>query len=186
MDDPELIDLVEMDVRDLLTKYSFPGDKLPVIRGSAKLAGEAKSLTDPNVKPILELLEALDTYIPNPARDNDKPFLLPIEDVLTISGRGTVVTGRVERGTVKINDEVELIGVRPTIKTVVTGLEMFRKTLDYAEGGDNVGALLRGITHGLQQDLLHERGRFGSGDRPPNYVGRGQDSIRQDSLFREG
>jgi len=147
VDDPELIDLVEMDVRDLLTKYSFPGDKLPVIRGSAKLAGEAKSLTDPNVKPILELLEALDTYIPNPARDNDKPFLLPIEDVLTISGRGTVVTGRVERGTVKINDEVELIGVRPTIKTVVTGLEMFRKTLDYAEGGDNVGALLRGITH---------------------------------------
>jgi len=147
VDDPELIDLVEMDVRDLLTKYNFPGDKLPVIRGSAKLAGEAKSLTDPNVKPIFELLDALDTYIPNPARDNDKPFLLPIEDVLTISGRGTVVTGRVERGTVKINDEVELIGIRPTQKTVVTGLEMFRKTLDYAEGGDNIGALLRGITH---------------------------------------
>jgi elongation factor Tu len=147
VDDPELIDLVEMDVRDLLTKYGFPGDKTPVIRGSAKLAGEAKTLDDPNVKPIFELLNTLDTYIPDPVRANDKPFLMPIEDVLTISGRGTVVTGRVERGMVKINDEVEIVGIRPTQKTVVTGLEMFRKTLDFAEGGDNIGALLRGITH---------------------------------------
>jgi elongation factor Tu len=147
VDDPELIDIVEMDVRDLLTKYEFPGDKTPVIRGSAKLAGEAKSLDDPACKPILDLMDTLDSYIPDPVRENDKPFLMPIEDVLTISGRGTVVTGRVERGTVKINDEVELVGIKPTQKTVVTGLEMFRKTLDYAQGGDNIGALLRGITH---------------------------------------
>ena len=147
VDDPEIVDIVEMDVRDLLTKYGFPGDKCPVIRGSAKLAGEAKSIDDPACKPIFELLNALDTYIPDPVRSNDKPFLLPIEDVMTISGRGTVVTGRVERGQVKINDEVEIVGIRPTQKTVVTGLEMFRKTLDYAEGGDNIGALLRGITH---------------------------------------
>jgi elongation factor Tu len=147
VDDPEIVDIVEMDVRDLLTKYGFPGDKCPVIRGSAKLAGEVKSVDDPNAKCIFELLNALDTYIPDPVRSNDKPFLLPIEDVLTISGRGTVVTGRVERGMVKINDEVEIVGIRPTQKTVVTGLEMFRKTLDFAEGGDNIGALLRGITH---------------------------------------
>jgi elongation factor Tu len=147
VDDPELIDIVEMDVRDLLTKYGFPGDKTPVIRGSAKLAGEAKDLNDPNVKPILQLLDTLDTYIPDPVRATDKPFLMPIEDVMTISGRGTVVTGRVERGVVKMNDEVEIVGIRPTQKTVVTGLEMFRKTLDYAEGGDNIGVLLRGITH---------------------------------------
>jgi elongation factor Tu len=147
VDDPELIDIVEMDVRDLLTKYGFPGDKTPVIRGSAKLAGEAKSVDDPACKPIFELLNTLDTYIPDPVRANDKPFLMPIEDVMTISGRGTVVTGRVERGMVKINDEVEIVGIRPTQKTVVTGLEMFRKTLDFAQGGDNIGALLRGITH---------------------------------------
>jgi elongation factor Tu len=147
VDDPELIDIVEMDVRDLLNKYGFPGDKTPVIRGSAKLAGEAKSLDDPNCKCIFDLMNALDTYIPDPVRANDKPFLMPIEDVLTISGRGTVVTGRVERGMCKINDEVEIVGIRPTQKTVVTGLEMFRKTLDFAEGGDNIGALLRGITH---------------------------------------
>jgi elongation factor Tu len=147
VDDPEIVDIVEMDVRDLLTKYGFPGDKCPVIRGSAKLAGEAKSVDDPNAKCIFELLNALDTYIPDPVRSNDKPFLLPIEDVLTISGRGTVVTGRVERGKVKLNDEVEIVGIRPTQKTVVTGLEMFRKTLDFAEAGDNIGALLRGITH---------------------------------------
>jgi elongation factor Tu len=147
VDDPELIDIVEMDVRDLLTKYGFPGDTTPIIRGSAKLAGEAKDLNDPNVKPILELLKALDTYIPDPVRDDAKPFLLPIEDVLTISGRGTVVTGRVERGKANMNDEVEIVGIRPTQKTVITGLEMFRKTLDYAECGDNVGVLLRGITH---------------------------------------
>ena len=147
VDDPELIDIVEMDVRDLLTKYGFPGDTTPVIRGSAKLAGEVKTVDDPNAKCIFELMNALDTYIPDPVRANDKPFLMPIEDVLTISGRGTVVTGRVERGMCKINDEVELVGIRPTQKTVVTGLEMFRKTLDFAEGGDNIGALLRGITH---------------------------------------
>ena len=147
VDDPELIDLVEMDVRDLLNKYEFPGDEVPVIKGSAKKACDATSLDDPACKPILELLDALDTYIPDPVRDNDKPFLLPIEDVMTISGRGTVVTGRVERGMIKLNDEAEIVGIRPTQKTVVTGLEMFRKTLDYAEGGDNIGALLRGITH---------------------------------------
>ena len=147
VDDPELIDIVEMDVRDLLNKYGFPGDDTPIVRGSAKLAGEAKDLNDPNVKSILELLNALDTYVPDPVRDDDKPFLLPIEDVLTISGRGTVVTGRVERGVAHLNDEAEIVGIRPTQKTVITGLEMFRKTLDFAEGGDNVGVLLRGITH---------------------------------------
>jgi len=147
VDDPELIDLVEMDVRDLLSKYEFPGDEVPVIRGSALKATEAKSLDDPACKPILELMDALDTYIPDPAHEDDKPFLLPIEDVMTISGRGTVVTGRVERGIIKLNDEAEIVGIRPTSKTVVTGLEMFRKTLDYAQGGDNIGALLRGITH---------------------------------------
>ena len=147
VDDPELVDIVDMDVRDLLNKYGFPGDDTPIVRGSAKLAGEAKDLNDPNVKPILELLNALDTYVPDPVRDDDKPFLLPIEDVLTISGRGTVVTGRVERGVAHLNDEAEIVGIRPTQKTVITGLEMFRKTLDFAEGGDNVGVLLRGITH---------------------------------------
>ena len=147
VDDPELIDLVEMDVRDLLNKYNFPGDETPVIRGSALKATEAASLDDPACKPILELMDALDSYIPDPAREDDKPFLLPIEDVMTISGRGTVVTGRVERGIIKLNDEAEIVGIRPTIKTVVTGLEMFRKTLDYAQGGDNIGALLRGVTH---------------------------------------
>ena len=147
VDDPELIDLVEMDVRDLLSSYGFPGDDLPIIRGSALKACEAKSLDDPGAKPILELMEALDTYVADPARDDAKPFLLPIEDVMTISGRGTVVTGRVERGVIKLNGEAEIVGIRPTQKTVVTGLEMFRKTLDYAQGGDNIGALLRGITH---------------------------------------
>jgi elongation factor Tu len=147
VDDPELIDLVEMDVRDLLSKYEFPGDEVPVIRGSALKATEAKSIDDPACKPILELMDALDTYIPDPAHEDDKPFLLPIEDVMTISGRGTVVTGRVERGIIKLNDEAEIVGIRPTTKTVVTGLEMFRKTLDYAQGGDNIGALLRGVTH---------------------------------------
>ena len=147
VDDPELIDLVEMDVRDLLNSYEFPGDDTPVIRGSALKACEAKDLNDPACKCIEELMEALDTYIPDPVRDDAKPFLLPIEDVMTISGRGTVVTGRVERGVIKINDEAEIVGIRPTQKTVVTGLEMFRKTVDFAQGGDNIGALLRGITH---------------------------------------
>ena len=147
VDDPELIDIVEMDVRELLSKYGFPGDETPIIRGSAKKAGEATSLDDPACASIRELLNALDTYVPDPAREDDKPFLLPIEDVLTISGRGTVVTGRVERGVAHINDEAEIVGIRPTQKTVITGLEMFRKTLDFATGGDNVGVLLRGITH---------------------------------------
>ena len=147
VDDPEIVDLVEMDVRDLLSSFEFPGDEVPVIRGSALKAGEATSLDDPNAKCILELCDALDSYIPDPVRDDAKPFLLPIEDVMTISGRGTVVTGRVERGVIKLNDEAEIVGIRPTQKTVVTGLEMFRKTLDFAQGGDNIGALLRGITH---------------------------------------
>jgi elongation factor Tu len=147
VDDPELIDLVEMDVRDLLSSYGFPGDDLPVIRGSALKATTVTSSKDEAAQPILELLHALDTYIPDPVRSDDKPFLLPIEDVMTISGRGTVVTGRVERGVARLNDEAEIVGIRPTQKTVITGLEMFRKTLDYAEAGDNVGVLLRGITH---------------------------------------
>ncbi len=142
VDDPELIDLVEMDVRDLLNKYGFPGDEVPVIRGSAKLALDG----DPEaMKSIEELMDAVDSYIPDPVRDNDKPFLLAVEDVLTITGRGTVVTGRVERGMLKLNDEVEIVGIKPTVKTVVTGIEMFRKLLDFAEAGDNVGCLLRGI-----------------------------------------
>ncbi len=142
VDDAELIDLVEMDVRELLSSYGFPGDEVPVIRGSAKLAldGDAKAQES-----IQELMDAVDTYIPLPTHDKDKPFLLPIEDVLTITGRGTVVTGRVERGVVKLNDEVEIVGIKDTQKSVVTGLEMFRKLLDFAEPGDNVGVLLRGI-----------------------------------------
>jgi len=147
VDDPELVDIVEMDVRDLLSKYGFPGDDLPVIKGSALKAGQATSADDPAAQCIAELLAALDSYVKDPLREDDKPYLLPIEDVMTISGRGTVVTGRVERGVIKMNDEAEIVGIRPTQKTVVTGLEMFRKTLDYAQGGDNIGALLRGITH---------------------------------------
>ena len=142
VDDPELIDLVEMDVRDLLNKYGFPGDEVPVIRGSARKALDG----DPEAeKAILELMNAVDTYIPDPVRATDKPFLMPIEDVLTITGRGTVVTGRVDRGTIKLNDPVEIVGIKPTISSVCTGIEMFRKTLDYAEAGDNAGILLRGV-----------------------------------------
>ncbi|MCL4405139.1 MAG: elongation factor Tu [Patescibacteria group bacterium] len=145
VDDPELIDLVESEVRELLKKYQFDGDNAPVIRGSALKALEAKSLDDPAVKPILDLVNALDTYIPDPKRDVDKPFLMPIEDIFSIEGRGTVVTGRVERGKLKVNEEVEIVGLKPTQKTVITGLEMFQKTLDEAIAGDNVGALLRGL-----------------------------------------
>ena len=142
VDDPELIDLVEMDVRDLLNKYGFPGDEVPVIRGSARKALDG----DPEAeKAILELMDAVDTYIPDPVRATDKPFLMPIEDVLTITGRGTVVTGRVDRGTIKLNDPVEIVGIKTTISSVCTGIEMFRKTLDYAEAGDNAGILLRGV-----------------------------------------
>ena len=142
VDDPELIALVEMDVRELLSSYGFPGDEVPVIRGSARQALDG----DPEAKKqILALMDAVDSYIPAPQRDSDKPFLLPIEDVMTISGRGTVVTGRVERGMLKLGDEVEIVGIKPTKKSVVTGIEMFRKSLDYAEAGDNAGVLLRGV-----------------------------------------
>ena len=144
VDDEELIELVEMEVRELLDEYDFPGDDTPIIKGSA-----LKALEDPNGEwgdKIMELMDAVDSYIPSPERDNDKPFLMPIEDVFTISGRGTVATGRVERGTLNLNDPVEIVGVHEeTQKSVVTGIEMFRKTLDYAQAGDNVGILLRGI-----------------------------------------
>ena len=143
VDDEELIELVEMEVRDLLSEYDFPGDEVPVIRGSALKALEGDPAWTPKIQ---ELMDAVDSYIPTPQRDTDKPFLMPIEDVFTITGRGTVVTGRVERGTVKVGDEVEIIGIKETQKTVVTGVEMFRKLLDKAEAGDNIGALLRGIT----------------------------------------
>ena len=142
VDDPELLDLVEMEIRDLLNEYGYDGDNTPIIRGSALKALEG----DPEwVGKIDELMDAVDTWIPTPERDNDKPFLMSIEDVFTITGRGTVVTGRVERGTLKLNDEVEIVGIKPTKKTVVTGIEMFRKQLDFAEAGDNAGVLLRGI-----------------------------------------
>jgi elongation factor Tu len=145
VDDPELIELVELELRELLTKYEFPGDDIPIIKGSALKALQADDFNAPEVKPIFELLDALDTYIPEPVRAVDKPFLMPIEDVFSISGRGTVVTGRVERGVVKVGEEVEIVGFAPTQKTVCTGVEMFRKTLDYGQAGDNVGLLLRGI-----------------------------------------
>ncbi|PJZ26762.1 elongation factor Tu [Leptospira hartskeerlii] len=139
----EMIQMVEMDVRDLLNKYSFPGDDTPIIYGSALKALEGDE-SELGTKSVIKLMEALDTYVPNPKRITDKPFLMPVEDVFSITGRGTVATGRVEQGTLKINDEVEIVGVRPTTKTVVTGIEMFRKLLDSAEAGDNIGALLRG------------------------------------------
>jgi len=145
VDDPELIELVELELRELLSKYDFPGDDIPIIRGSALKALESDDVNSPEAKPIFELMDALDNYIPEPLRDVDKPFLMPIEDVFTISGRGTVVTGRCERGQVKVGEEVEIVGFAPTQKTVCTGVEMFRKTLDYGQAGDNVGLLLRGI-----------------------------------------
>jgi elongation factor Tu len=143
VDDPELVDLVEMEVRELLSSYNFPGDDIPIIRGSAlaALEGGDKTLGEDS---IMKLMEAIDSYIPQPKRAVDKPFLLPIEDVFSISGRGTVVTGRVERGIIKVGDEVEIVGIRPTQKTTITGVEMFRKLLDQGEAGDNIGALLRG------------------------------------------
>ncbi|OPZ20228.1 MAG: Elongation factor Tu-A [Firmicutes bacterium ADurb.BinA205] len=148
VDDEELLELVEMDIRDLLSSYDFPGDDTPIIKGSALKALEAPDdLNDPAYKPILELMDAVDEYIPSPERDDAKPFLMPIEDTMTISGRGTVVTGRVERGKLNVNEPVEIVGLSDEkLNTVVTGLEMFRKTLDFCEAGDNVGALLRGIT----------------------------------------
>ena len=148
VDDPELLELVEMEVRDLLTEYGFPGDDIPVIKGSSLqvLETSSKDPNDPVYQPIKELMDAVDSYIPTPERPTDQPFLMPVEDVFTITGRGTVATGRVERGTVKINDEVEIIGLsQERKKTVITGVEMFRKLLDQAEAGDNVGLLLRGI-----------------------------------------
>ncbi|MCK5519107.1 MAG: elongation factor Tu, partial [Alphaproteobacteria bacterium] len=143
VDDPELLELVEMEVRELLTKYKFPGDEIPFVKGSALVAledGDEKM----GKNAILELMKAVDDYIPTPVRVKDKPFLMPVEDVFSISGRGTVVTGRVEQGVIKVGEEVEIVGIRPTIKTVVTGVEMFRKLLDHGEAGDNIGALLRG------------------------------------------
>jgi len=145
VEDPELVDLVESEVRELLKKYEFPGDEIPIIRGSALKALNAKSADDADAKPVLDLIQALDTSIPEPVRELDKPFLMPVEDVFSIEGRGTVVTGRMERGKVKINEEVEIIGLRPTQKTVVTGIEMFNKLLDEGMAGDNVGVLLRGL-----------------------------------------
>ena len=145
VDDKELIDLVETEVRELLTKYEYPGDKTPIIRGSALKALETKSAEDEWAKPILELAKQLDEYIPEPVRDIDRPFLMPVEDVFSIEGRGTVVTGRIERGKIKLNDEVEIVGLRDTQKTVVTGIEMFNKQLDEGMAGDNAGILLRGV-----------------------------------------
>lgn len=139
----EMIEMVEMDVRELLNKYSFPGDTTPIVHGSAVKALEGDE-SEIGMPAILKLMEALDTFVPNPKRVIDKPFLMPVEDVFSITGRGTVATGRVEQGVLKVNDEVEIIGIRPTTKTVVTGIEMFRKLLDQAEAGDNIGALLRG------------------------------------------
>ena len=148
VDDPELLELVEMEVRDLLSSYDFPGDEIPIVKGSSLKVLESTS-TDPNdpvYAPMKELMDAVDNYIPTPDRPVDQPFLMPIEDVMTISGRGTVVTGRVERGTVKLQDEVEIVGLsKESKKTTITGVEMFRKILDQAEAGDNIGALLRGI-----------------------------------------
>jgi elongation factor Tu len=143
VDDPELLDLVELEVRELLSSYEFPGDEIPIIRGSALMALEDKN-REQGHDAILKLMEAVDAYIPQPERPKDRPFLMPIEDVFSISGRGTVVTGRVERGVIKVGDEVEIVGLRDTQKTVVTGVEMFRKLLDSGEAGDNIGALLRG------------------------------------------
>jgi len=145
VDDEELLELVELEIRELLSQYDFPGDDIPVIYGSALKALESDDPDSEDAKCIFELMEAVDSYIPEPVREKDKPFLMPIEDVFTISGRGTVVTGRIERGVVKVGDEVEIVGLGETKKTVVTGVEMFRKTLDQGEAGDNVGILLRGI-----------------------------------------
>jgi elongation factor Tu len=145
VDDPELIDLVESEVRELLTKNGFDGEHAPVIRGSALKALAATSADSPEAKPIVDLIKAMDDYFPDPVREIDKPFLMPIEDIFSIEGRGTVVTGRIERGRVKVNEEVEVVGLKPTAKTVVTGIEMFNKSLDEGQAGDNAGLLLRGL-----------------------------------------
>jgi elongation factor Tu len=145
VDDPELIDLVESEVRELLKKYQFDGDNAPIIRGSALKALNAKTPDEADAKPILDLVKAMDEFFPDPVRELDKPFLMPIEDIFSIEGRGTVVTGRAERGRIKVNDEIEIIGLKPTQKSVATGIEMFQKLLDEAQSGDNVGILLRGL-----------------------------------------
>ena len=147
VDDEELLEIVEMEVRDLLSEYDFPGDEIPIIKGSAReaLLSENKDQTSAEYAPIVELMNAVDEYIPTPARNDDLPFLMPVEDVFSISGRGTVATGRVERGVIKMGDEIEIVGIKETAKTTVTGIEMFRKLLDSAEAGDNIGALLRGV-----------------------------------------
>lgn len=144
VDDPELLELVELELRELLSAYDFPGDEIPIIKGSALKALESDDPDSPEVKCIFELMDAVDSYIPEPVRQVDKPFLMPVEDIFTISGRGTVVTGRVERGVIKTGEEIEIVGIRPTAKTVCTGVEMFRKTLDEGRAGDNIGVLLRG------------------------------------------
>jgi elongation factor Tu len=144
VDDEELVELVELELRELLTKYEFPGDDTPIIRGSALKALESDDADSEDVKSVFELLEAVDAFIPEPVRDTEKPFLMPIEDVFSISGRGTVVTGRVERGIIKVGEDVEVVGIRDTMKTVCTGVEMFRKVLDQGQAGDNIGVLLRG------------------------------------------
>ncbi|OGN04832.1 MAG: translation elongation factor Tu [Candidatus Yanofskybacteria bacterium RIFCSPHIGHO2_02_FULL_44_12b] len=144
VDDPEMIDLVETEIRELLNKYQFPGDKTPIIRGSGLKALEGKTKDDEWVKKVKELIDSLDSYVPNPVRETDKPFLMPVEDIFSIEGRGTVVTGRIERGMVKLNEEIEIVGLKPTAKTVVTGIEMFNKQLDEGMAGDNAGILLRG------------------------------------------
>ena len=145
VDDPEMLDLVEAEIRELLTKNHFPGDKTPIIRGSGLKALESKTKDDADAKPIKELIDTLDTYFVDPVRDTDKPFLMPVEDIFSIEGRGTVVTGRIERGKVKVNEEIEVVGLAPTQKTVVTGIEMFNKQLDEGMAGDNAGVLLRGL-----------------------------------------
>ncbi|MBO5734497.1 MAG: elongation factor Tu, partial [Clostridia bacterium] len=147
VDDPELLEIVEMEIRDLLSEYDFPGDDIPIIQGSAReaLLCEDRDPSNPAYKPVQELMAAVDEYIPTPPRDDAMPFLMPVEDVFSISGRGTVATGRVERGVIKMNEEIEIVGITETRKTVCTGIEMFRKLLDYAEAGDNIGCLLRGI-----------------------------------------
>jgi elongation factor Tu len=148
VDDPELLDLVEMEIRDLLKKYEFPGDAIPIVRGSALKGHEAiesgKGVDCDELKPIFELMSKVDSYVPQPTRDIDRPFIMPVEDVFSIEGRGTVATGRIERGKINVNDKVEIVGIRPTAESVVTGVEMFRKTLDNGQAGDNVGLLLRG------------------------------------------
>src|SRR6201746_134906 len=159
VDDPELLELVEMEVRELLSKYDFPGDDIPIVKGSALAALENK---DPKLghDSILELMTAVDSYIPQPERPIDQPFLMPVEDVFSISGRGTVVTGRVERGIIKVGEEIEIVGLRDTQKTIVTGVEMFRKLLDQGQAGDNIGALLRGTKRegGGRAEVLCKRG----------------------------